>query len=106
MPLRRCVPCRAGTPPLPGAAIQDLFAQLGSGWRVVQEHHLEKDFRFRNFAEALAFTNRVGEVAEEQGHHPDICLAWGKVQLTVWTHTAGGLTESDFVLAAKCDRVL
>ena len=70
---------------------------------MVDEHHLEKEYRFRNFREALAFTNKVGEMAEAQGHHPDIYLAWGKVRLTVWTHKIDGLTESDFVFAAKAD---
>ncbi len=102
----QCVPCRGGVPPLVGKALDLLQAELGGGWRVVNEHHLEKEYRFTNFREALAFTNRVGEVAEEQGHHPDIHLAWGKVRLTVWTHKIDGLTESDFVFAAKADRVL
>ena len=78
---------------------------LRGGWQVVEEHHLEKEFRFRNFAEALAFTNKIGAIAEEQGHHPDIDLAWGKVCVTIWTHKIDGLTRSDFVLAAKIDRL-
>ena len=102
----QCVPCKGGTPPLRGPGIDDLLARLGNDWRVVEEHHLEKEFRFKNFREALDFTNRVGALAEEQGHHPDIYLAWGKVRLTVWTHKIDGLTESDFVFAAKSDRVL
>lgn len=105
---RRCVPCRDGVPPLRGAALEILHRQLGAGgngWRVVEEHHLEKDYRFRDFAEALAFVNRVGAIAEEQGHHPDLLLAWGRVRISLWTHRIDGLTESDFVFAAKCDRV-
>ena len=78
----------------------------GNGWRVVDEHHLEKDYRFADFAEALAFENRVGAVAEEQDHHPDLLLGWGRVRVSLFTHTIDGLTESDFVLAAKCDRAL
>lgn len=100
------VPCKGGTPPLRGAEVDDLLARLGNDWRVVEEHHLEKEFPFKNFREALEFTNRVGDLAEEQGHHPDIHVAWGKVRLTVWTHKIDGLTESDFVFAAKSDRVL
>jgi len=80
-----------------------MLAELGNDWRVVKSHHLEKEYRFKNFRDALAFTVRVGELAEEQGHHPDIHLAWGKVRLTIWTHKIDGLTESDFVLAAKAD---
>jgi 4a-hydroxytetrahydrobiopterin dehydratase len=102
----QCVPCKGGTPPLRGAGLDDLFARLGNDWRVVEVHHLEKEFRFKDFREALEFTNRVGDLAEEQGHHPDIYLAWGKVRLTVWTHKIDGLTESDFVFAAKSDRVI
>jgi 4a-hydroxytetrahydrobiopterin dehydratase len=79
--------------------------ELGGGWSCVDEHHLEKEYRFKDFRQALAFTNRVGELAESVGHHPDIHLAWGKVRLTIWTHKVDGLTESDFVLAAKADRL-
>ena len=102
---KQCVPCRGGVPPLKGEKIRDLHRQLDDAWQVVDEHHLERVFRFKNFRQALDFTNRVGELAETQGHHPDIYLAWGKVSLTVSTHKIDGLTESDFVFAAKCDRV-
>jgi 4a-hydroxytetrahydrobiopterin dehydratase len=103
---RQCVPCKGGVAPLRGAALLRLHHQLGgeaSGWRIVDEHHLEKEYRFRDFAEALAYVNRVGEMAEAQGHHPDVFLAWGRVRITIWTHKIDGLTESDFVFAAKCD---
>jgi 4a-hydroxytetrahydrobiopterin dehydratase len=101
-----CVPCRGGVPPLKGEELDALRRELGGAdWNVVHEHHLEREFRFRNFAEALAFTNKVGAIAEEQGHHPDIFLAWGKVRVTIWTHKIDGLTRSDFVLAAKIDRL-
>jgi 4a-hydroxytetrahydrobiopterin dehydratase len=92
--------------PLRGEALAVLHEQLGGepgGWRVVDEHHLEKDYRFRDFAEALAYVNRVGAMAEQQKHHPDLFLAWGRVQVKIWTHKIDGLTESDFVFAAKCD---
>ena len=72
---------------------------------VIDEHHLEKKYKFSNFRQALAFTNQVGELAETEGHHPDIYLAWGKVKLTVWTHKIDGLTESDFIFAAKVDEL-
>ena len=100
---KQCVPCRGGVPPLQGDEIARLLDQLGEGWEVVDEHHLQKEYAFPDFAEALAFTNRVGAIAEEQGHHPDIDLAWGRVGLTIWTHKIDGLTESDFVFAAKTD---
>jgi len=100
---RTCVPCRGGVPPLDAAETDELLQKLPPGWRAVKEHHLERNFEFRNFREALAFTNEVGKIAEEQKHHPDICLSWGRVQLEIWTHKIDGLTESDFILAAKCD---
>jgi 4a-hydroxytetrahydrobiopterin dehydratase len=101
---KQCVPCRGGIPPLQGSEINRLLEQL-SGWEVVNEHHLKKDYRFANFREALTFVNQVGELAEEQGHHPDICFGWGKVEITIWTHKIDGLTESDFILAAKIDEI-
>ena len=100
---KECVSCKGGVAPLKGQELRNLNDQLGAGWRVVQEHHLEKEFAFKDFREALDFTNRAGEVAESQNHHPDIYLAWGKVRVTIWTHKIDGLTESDFVLAAKIE---
>jgi 4a-hydroxytetrahydrobiopterin dehydratase len=100
---KECVPCKAGTPPLRGEALERLQDQLGSGWMVVDGHHLEKEFKFKDFRRALDFTNAVGEVAESQNHHPDILLSWGKARITLWTHTADGLSEADFVLAAKIE---
>jgi len=99
-----CVPCRGGVPPLRGQELAALARELGGEWRVENEHHLEREFRFKDFREALSFTNRVGEIAEAEGHHPDIYLAWGKVRITIWTHKIDGLTRSDFVLAAKIDQ--
>jgi 4a-hydroxytetrahydrobiopterin dehydratase len=101
-----CVPCKGGVPPLEGEELDRLLDALGGEWRVVDGHHLQKDYRFKNFRDALDFTDRVGALAEEQRHHPDIALAWGKVGLTIWTHKIDGLTESDFVFAAKADRAL
>ena len=100
-----CVPCKGGVPPLDEAQQKPLLEQL-DGWRVVDNHHLEKNYEFPDFVQALAFVNRVGEVAEENGHHPDIHLTWGKVDIEIYTHKINGLTESDFVLAAKCDKAL
>jgi 4a-hydroxytetrahydrobiopterin dehydratase len=101
---KTCVPCRGDTPPLEGAELEELHQQLPE-WEVVEEHHLRRKFSFENFREALAFVNRVGEVAEEQGHHPNISFTWGWVQVEIFTHVIDGLTESDFVLAAKIDRL-
>jgi 4a-hydroxytetrahydrobiopterin dehydratase len=106
MPLadQTCVPCRGGVPPLQGDAIKALRAEIPE-WEVPNDHHLFRIFRFPDFKQALDFVNRAGAIAEEQGHHPDLLLAWGKVEVTIWTHKINGLTESDFVLAAKLDRI-
>jgi len=103
---KECVPCRGGVPPLTGVPLATFQHQLGGDWKVVEEHHLEKDFRFDDYRQALDFTVRVGEMAEEQGHHPDILLTWGRVRVTIWTHKIDGLTESDFVFAAKADQLV
>jgi 4a-hydroxytetrahydrobiopterin dehydratase len=100
---RDCVPCKAGTPPLAGQALDKLAAQLGRGWTVAEGKRLEKEFKFKDFRQALDFTNAIGAVAEAQNHHPDTALAWGKVGVSLWTHSVGGLSESDFVLAAKVE---
>lgn len=100
---KECIPCKGGIPPLKGDEIDALLRQLGSDWDAVNEHHLHKEYSFPDFASALAFTNVVGGIAEEQGHHPDIHLSWGKVGIEIYTHKIDGLTESDFVLAAKID---
>jgi len=76
-----------------------------AGWSVIEDHHLEKSFTFPDFASALAFTNEVGALAEEANHHPDIYLSWGKVRVTLWTHTANGLTEKDFALATRIEQL-
>ena len=102
---RACEPCRGGVPPLESAQIEPLLSQLDSDWGVVDGHHLARSFRFKNFREALAYVNRVGQMAEEQGHHPDLHLAWGKVGVEIWTHKINGLHEADFVFAAKCDQL-
>ncbi len=86
--------------------IRRLSSELGNSWKVSGWHHLEKEFKFRNFKEALDFTNQVGKIAESEGHHPDIYLSWGKVRIMIWTHKIDGLTESDFILAAKIDKLL
>jgi len=104
---RTCVPCRGGVPPLKGQQLFDMHHQLPewAHWNVVHEHHIVRSYKFPDFKSALGFANRVGELAEEQWHHPDILLAWGKVEVTIWTHKIDGLTESDFILAAKIDQL-
>jgi len=104
---KTCVPCRGGVPPLKGKDLADVHRLLAdpAEWTVVNEHHIIRTYKFPDFKSALAFVNRVGELAEQQGHHPDILLAWGKVEITLWTHAVDGLTESDFILAAKIERI-
>lgn len=100
---KTCVPCQGGVPPLTNRQIKELQQQLHHDWQVVDDHHLLRTYSFPDFAEGLAFVNKIGQLAEEQGHHPDIYLAYGEVRIEVWTHKIDGLTESDFVFAAKCD---
>jgi 4a-hydroxytetrahydrobiopterin dehydratase len=101
---RQCIPCRGGVPPLQGQEITNLLTEL-DGWEVVNQHHLKKTLSFANFREAQQFVDRIGDLAEEQGHHPDICFGWGRAEITIWTHKIDGLTESDFILAAKIDKL-
>lgn len=101
---RQCVPCRGGVPPLASDVVQKLTNEL-DGWQVVNEHHLRKEYKFEDFKATQAFVNHVAELAEEQWHHPDICYGWGRAEITIWTHKIDGLTESDFILAAKIDRI-
>lgn len=101
---RRCIPCRGGVPALKGEELSSFAAQV-SDWQVMDEHHLQKTYRFSDFRETLDFVNRIGELAETEGHHPDICFGWGKAEVSIWTHKINGLTESDFILAAKIDKL-
>ena len=101
---RRCVPCEVGGPPFSAEEIVVLRKQIPK-WDVVNNHELKRKFKCKNFAEALAFVNKVGALAESEGHHPDIRFGWGYVELTLFTHAVGGLSENDFILAAKIDRL-
>ena len=100
---KQCEPCRGGVPPMEPDKAQEMLSQLESGWRIIENHHLSREYTFKNFVQALDFVNRVGAIAEEQGHHPDIYLAYGQVRINIWTHKIDGLTESDFIFAAKAD---
>ncbi len=100
---KKCIPCQGGAAPLKGSSLVELHQQLEKNWKVIDEHHLEKEYFFKNFREALAFTNGVGVIAEEEGHHPDVFLAYGKVKIQLWTHKINGLSENDFILAAKIE---
>lgn len=101
-----CVPCKGGVPPMERARAEELLRELGEGWELNAEGHLQRTYSFSNFVDAIAFANRVGDIAEEQNHHPDLSVAWGKCTVEIWTHKIQGLTESDFYFAAKADRTL
>ena len=101
---KHCSPCRGGVSPLTGEQLLPYAEQLPD-WKIVEEHHIAKTFLFRDFKQALDFVDRIGAVAETEGHHPDVCLSWGKVDVQIYTHKIRGLTESDFVLAAKIDQL-
>lgn len=101
---RHCVPCESGATPLGEDEVRRLLGKL-EGWAVPDGSHLEKTFRFRDFAGALAFVNRIGEVAERENHHPDLHLGWGRVRVELRTHKIKGLSENDFIVAAKIDEL-
>ena len=101
---KTCTPCKGGVPPLAGKDLEALAKQVPQ-WKVVNGHHIIRTFTFPDFRQALAFVNKVGEISEQQGHHPDILLSWGKAEITTWTHKIDGLTESDFILAAKIENL-
>lgn len=100
---KKCILCKGGASPLQGETLRSFSMELGGGWQVIEEHHLKKEYRFKNFKEALFFINLIGAIAEEEKHHPDLYLTWGKVDVTIWTHAIDGLSESDFILASKID---
>lgn len=100
---KKCEPCDADTPPLQGTELDRYRGELSDRWSVENEHHLVGKFAFEDFIGALDFTNAVGRLAEEEGHHPEICLTWGRATVKIWTHAIDGLSENDFILAAKID---
>lgn len=104
---KTCVPCKGGVPPLTGKELEQIYKQIPqwAHWKIVNEHHITRSFSFPDFKQALDFVNRVAALAEEQGHHPDILLAWGRAEVTLWTHKIDGLTESDLIMAAKTDQL-
>ena len=101
---QKCIPCRGGVPPLEESRAKELLRELGDGWHLNGEGHLERLYGFQDFAQAMVLANKVAEIAEDEGHHPDLYIAWGKCKVDIWTHKISGLTESDFYFAAKVDR--
>ena len=102
---KMCLPCEGGVLPLSRNELSQFTSQVSNRWRVVKDHQIEAEFLFDNFLQALEFTNQVGELAEKEGHHPDMHLSWGRVGITIWTHAIDGLSENDFILAAKIDEL-
>lgn len=102
---KKCIPCSIGSEPLKKEEIEEYFMDLKEGWAVIEDKYIEKTYKFKDFKGALDFTNQIGELAEKEGHHPDIFLSWGKVVIKLWTHKIKGLHENDFVLAAKIDEL-
>ncbi|MEX0662876.1 MAG: 4a-hydroxytetrahydrobiopterin dehydratase [Balneolaceae bacterium] len=102
---RKCGACNAETPPLKGEELQKYYDRLEDGWELEDDHHLEKTYPFKNFREAMDFTVRVGEMSEEEAHHPEIYLTWGEVILKVYTHAIDALSENDFIWAAKAEAI-
>lgn len=102
----KCIPCRGGTPPLPKNAANSLLVKLASGWSINKAGHLYKEYKFSDFVSAMKFANRVTEIAEQEGHHPDLHIAWGLCACEIWTHKINGLSESDFFLAAKIELLI
>jgi len=100
---KKCKPCEGEANPLTPEEITPYRNKIHKDWKVLDDHHLERKFEFDNFVNALAFTNKLGEIAEEEGHHPNIFLTWGEVGVKLWTHEVDGLTENDFISAAKYD---
>lgn len=103
---KECKPCDGKTPPLKGEALKQMQSQLGSEWQVLNEQKLEREFKFPDFRSALEFVNQVGEIAEEQNHHPDIYFTWGRARIQIWTHSINGLSENDFILAARISELI
>ena len=102
---KKCIPCSGEIPALNLDKINPLLSQINEAWKLIEEHHIERVFSFNNFVEALAFVNSAGEICEEENHHADFELGWGRVKISIWTHKIDGLAEADFILAAKIDNI-
>jgi 4a-hydroxytetrahydrobiopterin dehydratase len=100
---KKCVPCQGGVPPLEDAVSQQLLAQLGEGWHITDKGHLKKTYIFNDFMGPMTYANKIALLAEQEAHHPDLTIAWGRCSVEIWTHKINGLTESDFILAAKIE---
>ena len=101
---KKCIPCEAGTPPLEEEKINELIKQIPT-W-TLKDGHLYKKFKFKDFLEAMKFINKIAQIAESEGHHPDFCVHYNKVDVELWTHAINGLSENDFIVAAKIDKII
>ena len=102
---KQCAPCRGGIPPLKGDSLQTLFGKLENDWKIIDEHHLQKDYAFGSYKKAVRFTNLIANLAESEGHHPELLLSFINVRVSIWTHKIDGMVESDFIFAAKSDQI-
>lgn len=102
---KKCVPCKGGVPPMEPSEIKEFLSKVNSDWVVDDKGRLFRELKFNNFANAMEFANKIGKIADEEDHHPDLYIAWGKCAVEIWTHKINGLSESDFILAAKIDDI-
>jgi len=103
---KKCIPCTGGVPPLPSQKIEVFLKELGDGWKINAQGHLTKEFVFEDFLQPMDLANRIAKLAEEEAHHPDLTIAWGRCSVEIWTHKINGLTESDFILASKIEALV
>ncbi|MEM7828266.1 MAG: 4a-hydroxytetrahydrobiopterin dehydratase [Candidatus Aenigmatarchaeota archaeon] len=102
---RKCIPCEGGVEPIRGATLKGYLSSLKGGWELVDERKIRKEFTFSDFKGAIRFVNRVADLAEDEGHHPDIFISYNRVRIELWTHSISGLSENDFIIAAKIDEL-
>jgi 4a-hydroxytetrahydrobiopterin dehydratase len=102
---KSCAPCNKQTPRMAGKAIEPYLKEISTGWYVIDGKRIRRKFKLMDFRENISFVNKIAEIAEEEGHHPDLCILWNILEVTLWTHAIGGLSENDFILAAKLDEL-
>jgi 4a-hydroxytetrahydrobiopterin dehydratase len=100
---KRCIPCQGGQPPLQKTEVKNYLQEIGNQWQINDHGHLFKPYKFKDFMSAMTFANKIADLAEKEGHHPDLTITWGSCAVEIWTHKINGLTENDFILAAKIE---
>ncbi len=103
---KSCAPCQSGGPPLEKEAAEGFLRDLGGNWQINGKRHLYNQFKFKDFVGAMAFANKIAEIAEKEGHHPNLIISWGECSVEIWTHKVNGLSENDFILAAKIEALI